>query len=156
LVMDHEKPEIHDLEYEPLCEQELLLLTAPRHALARKGQVTAADLVRYPIITTAEPSPNRTLLDRLLRKHRLSGKAHLLMEAGNYHLILRYVALGLGVSLLYLPAQDRLSLPGVHARVFSGEWPAPPVALVVRKHAHLPAHVTAFRALLRRHVAHQV
>jgi len=155
LVMDWELPDSPHLTYEPLFEAELLLVTSTRHALARKASVTMADLVRYPIITMPPTGPTRRALDRLLRQHRLTDQVHLLMETGPYHLIFRYVALGQGVALLYLPISDQGTLPGIHLRVFAPDEPRVQIALVTRKHARFPEHVEEFRSLVLRSLANR-
>src|SRR5262245_53059762 len=149
LVADGDEPESPHLEYKALFDFELMLLTAVDHPLARKRQPKPADLVQHPIITMPNPSPNRRVLDRILRRHNLGDRAHVLMEAGSYHLIFEYVERGIGIALLYLPPGDQRLRPRVLVRPFRADQLAPRVAIAVRKHAHLPAHVQEFRVIIR-------
>ena len=149
LVTDVEDPDSPHLDYEPLFDFELMLLTAVDHPLARRKQPKPADLIEHPIITMPNPGPNRRVLDRILRRHNLGDRAHVLMEAGSYHLIFEYVERGIGISLLYLPPSDQRLRPRVLVRPFRAEQLAPRVAIAVRKHAHLPAHVREFRDIIR-------
>lgn len=149
LVTDWEHPESPHLAYELLFDLELMLLTAVDHPLARKKQTKPADLVQHPIITMPDPSLNRRVLDRILRENHLSDRAHVLMEAGSYHLIFEYVERGIGIALLYLPPAERQIRRRVLVRPFRADQASPGVAIAVRKHAHLPPHVREFRDIIR-------
>jgi DNA-binding transcriptional LysR family regulator len=141
-----------DLDYQDLFELQFTLLAARDHPLARKRRVSAQDLVQYPLIRGV--SFNQTALDNVLRRHDLVERMHVVMENGNTDIVLKYVALGVGVAVLFIGA-DAQGGGEVHARPFDVEGtPRLRVALLTRKGAHLSPHAQDFCHTLREHVAH--
>ena len=109
------------------------------------------DLVEYPLILQPRSGYNYQMLDRLLRRHELLERMHVVLESPSTDTVLRYVALGLGIALIYAGSDIGRSLPGgVRLRVFDPSLPRLTVALVVRKGAHLPEHAQTFCDLVRR------
>ena len=140
------------LEYEDLFELELLLLTAADHPLARKRQVTLADVVRFPIVGMSKEGFAQKTLQRLLQRQQLTDQVHLVLESANTDVLCQYVAAGVGVSLIYargdaLPVRDQL-----HARVFDPELDRLPIALVVRKGAYLSTPARLFEQTVQKHL----
>lgn len=153
ITADWHEPRLADLVYEHLFDLQFMLLTARDHPLARKKRLGAADLVQYPVLTMPTGSPNRVVLERILRQHGLEDRLHVVTENASTDLIQKYVALGAGIALLHVAPQTSKAMPGLHARPFDAGMEGQPVALVVRKHAHLPQHVEEFCAIVRRHLA---
>jgi len=105
------------------------------------------------VITMLASSPNRKVLERILRRHDVLDRLHVVMENSSTDIIQKYVALGAGIALLYAwPRIDRHS-PDLHVREFDPHIEALPVMLVTRKYAHLPDHVQEFLRILRKHLA---
>jgi DNA-binding transcriptional LysR family regulator len=140
-----------NLEYEPLGKLTFMLLTAAKHPLAQKKRVTAQDLVSFPIIKGA--GYNRDAMDKVLRRHNLTDRLHVVLESGSTDIVLQYVAMGIGVAVLYIGDLKPHAHLKLHARPFDPEETDPlVVALMYRKGAHLPEHVEAFCRLVRRHL----
>jgi hypothetical protein len=71
------------------------------------------------------------------------------METMMFDTIQKYVALGIGVALTHMAADMGDSMPGFKMRVFDPALERLPVAVVTRKHAHLPKPAEEFRRLVR-------
>lgn len=141
------------LEYEPLFEAPLLLLTAADHPLARKRRVGPADLAGQPLILAPAGSAIRRSQDRLLRQHGLAEPAHVVMESEHTHIVAQYVALGLGVALWNMQRWAVEHFPGLHGRMVEAAPEPLAGAMVVRKYAKQPEHVQAFCRVVRQFVA---
>ncbi len=148
-----DEPASPQLAHEYLFDLKCMLLTGSHHPLARKKEVRARDLVAYPVITMAAPSPNRTLLERILRRHDLLDRLHVVLESSSTDIIQKYVAIGAGIAVLYTRPRIDRHAPGLHMREFDPHIEPLPVMLVTRKYAHLPDHVQDFRQIVRRHLA---
>lgn len=153
ITANPDEPASLHLAHEYLFDLKFMLMTGSHHPLARKKDVKAGDLVKYPVITMLPSSPNRKLLERILRRHDLLERLHVVMENSSTDIIQKYVALGAGIALLYAwPRIDRHA-PGLHVREFDPHLEGLPVMLVTRKYAHLPDHVQEFLQILRKHLA---
>jgi len=151
LAYDRDEARSPYLDYRDLYELQLYLLTAPGHALARKKRVGVADLVQYPLVMEPDGSLPRRVLDHLAVRHNLAGRLHIVTEGATLDVLRRYVARGIGVSLIFLDRTIIGSFDDLHVRVFEpGE--SVPVALVVRKGGHLPAAAEHFIRILQRHL----
>ena len=90
------------LEVVSLGHDELVLVTAPDHPLARRRRPGLADLDGLPFIAFDRDIPTRKLCDRLLA--RAGASVVHAMELDNIETIKRCVEAGIGVSLLPAPA----------------------------------------------------
>jgi DNA-binding transcriptional LysR family regulator len=91
-----------ELEVVPLGHDELVLVVAPDHPLAKQKRVWVRDLDGLPFIAFDRDIPTRRFVDRLLRRHKAN--VSLAMELDNIETIKRSVEAGIGVSMLPLPA----------------------------------------------------
>jgi DNA-binding transcriptional LysR family regulator len=148
-----EEPGNPHLDYEPLFEMQLMLLTSARHPLARKKHVEPRDLVQYPLIMGQEGTHSRVALERLLRRHGLIEQVQVVLESSHAEVIRSYVASGIGVAVLFTGGDEGRSTAGLHRRVFDPDHPSLPVAMAVRKGAHLSEPVQEFRRIVRRCLA---
>jgi DNA-binding transcriptional LysR family regulator len=90
------------LEVVPLGHDELVLVVAPDHPLAKQKRVRVRDLDGAPFVAFDRDIPTRRFVDRLLRRH--GANVVLTMELDNIETIKRSVEAGIGVSMLPLPA----------------------------------------------------
>jgi DNA-binding transcriptional LysR family regulator len=90
------------LEVVSLGHDELVLVTAPDHALAKRRRPRLSDLDGLPFIAFDRDIPTRKLSDRLLA--RAGSSVVYAMELDNIETIKRCVEAGIGVSLLPAPA----------------------------------------------------
>ena len=82
----------------PVMQEELLLVTAPGHALASRRRVTAQDLTRQPFVLFEAGSNTRRVLDEFFLHERI--KPRIVTETENVEIIKAMIRVGLGVSIL--------------------------------------------------------
>ncbi|MFN4257819.1 MAG: LysR family transcriptional regulator [Gemmataceae bacterium] len=143
-----EAPRSPHLSYEPIFPLYFTLFTSNRHPLARKKRVTPADLVQYPIISSTKATFGHQTLERILRKHDLFERIHVIMESPSTDLLRKYVALDLGIALAYVSERNP-PFPGLTWRIFDPTLEPVLVYLIHRKGAHLSSPVLAFREVVR-------
>jgi DNA-binding transcriptional LysR family regulator len=138
-----------ELQTEHLFDLRLTLLTAANHPLARKKRVGPEDVVKYPFVMPQVGTRSRQELERVLRRHGVGEAVRTVVETSHFDVSRSYVAAGLGIALLYTSEHARPLLPGIHMRVFDPTLEGLPVALLLRKGAHLPEPVQAFCQIVR-------
>ncbi len=82
----------------PVMREELLLVTAPSHPLARRRRVTPADLVRQPFVLFEPGSNTRRVIDEFFVRERIEPRV--VGETENVEIIKAMVRTGLGVSIV--------------------------------------------------------
>lgn len=147
-----DEPRSPHLDYQPIFELRFTLVTSPRHPLARKKRVVPADLVQYPLILGPPEGYDRKVLERILQRHDLAGRLHVVMESHSLDVIRKYVALGIGITVAHLGKDIQRQLPDLHFQPFDAGLEGLPVAIVVRKGAHLPGPVQEFVRALTTHL----
>jgi DNA-binding transcriptional LysR family regulator len=85
------------LEAQMIHRDELVVITAPGHALAAKSSVTLAEVSAYPLVMP-KLGHTRDALDALFYDHHL--KPNLAMELDSSELLKRFVAAGVGVGFI--------------------------------------------------------
>lgn len=138
------------LEYEPLFDMELMLITSVDHPLARMKKVSAHELVKHPLIMGLDGTHSRAALERILRRHNLLDSIQVVMETSHAEVIRSYVAAGIGVAVLFLKEDSDKTAGLLHQRVFDPKVESLPVGIVFRRGAHLTQPVQEFRDILRK------
>jgi DNA-binding transcriptional LysR family regulator len=87
-----------DLEVIPVLKEEMVVVTAPRHPLARQRSVDAKSLSRYPLILYERGSNSRQVLDQFFLEEEVP--VEVAMETENVEIIKAMVANGLGITLV--------------------------------------------------------
>src|SRR5215831_19026152 len=82
----------------PVGSDELVLLVAPSHILARRRQVTMAEVGAHPVVAHNDPSPARERVLRLFEEHHIP--LNMVIALPSLDGIKRAVELNLGVALL--------------------------------------------------------
>ena len=90
--------EASDLVSVPILTEELLLVTYPTHPLAKRRQITPADLNQEPFILFETGSITRRLVDEFFTRQGV--EAHVVMETENVEIIKAMVRSGLGISIV--------------------------------------------------------
>ena len=90
--------EASDLVSVPVLREELLLITYPAHPLARKRQITPADLDRQPFILFEAGSITRRIVEQFFTRERI--QPEIVMETENVEIIKAMVRHGLGISII--------------------------------------------------------
>jgi DNA-binding transcriptional LysR family regulator len=139
------------LRIHSIFRDRLMLLTSATHPLARRRRVRIAEIAEHPLIFP-RTGYTRVLLDKYFRPFRAS--LRVAMELPSVGMIKRFVAAGLGVSLI--------SASFAHDDVASGQLKLVEIedvdihrelGLVYRRDRTLPRAATAFIALIRQRAA---
>ncbi|MBI4455987.1 MAG: LysR family transcriptional regulator [Acidobacteria bacterium] len=89
----------------PVLKEELLLVTAPNHALSRRKKITPQDLVRQQFVLFEAGSNTRRALDEFFVKEQIRPKV--VMDTENVEIIKAMVHSGLGISIIPYQAVAR-------------------------------------------------
>jgi DNA-binding transcriptional LysR family regulator len=143
------------LEYEDLFDLPFLLLAPTRHPLTRKKRISLQDVVPYPVILPTKETYSRRVIDRILQSRGVAERLRVVLETAVHDTIQKYVALGVGVALVHMSLDAELSGSGLHLRVLDSGLESLPVALILRRHAHLPDPVQEFRRMVRHALSSQ-
>jgi DNA-binding transcriptional LysR family regulator len=90
--------EAADLISVPVLREDLLLVTYPKHPLAKQKQITAADLNRQAFILFETGSITRQLVNEFFAREGI--EADIVMETENVEIIKAMVRNGLGISII--------------------------------------------------------
>lgn len=134
-----------DIEYQPMFTYDPMLIVANNHPLAKRKRVTLKDVAPYPLILPPSHLTTWGVVDYAFAKHNL--KYEVKMEAGGWEVIKKYVALGLGISIVtsicLTGEEDLVALP------LSRYFPKRTYGLVIRKGKHLSPAAQRFVDLMR-------
>jgi DNA-binding transcriptional LysR family regulator len=101
------------LEFTELFDYNVVLITAPKHELLQREQVTIEDMAAWPLILNSPESMSRRRVEQKLRE---KGVAYdVVLEMDNTEMIKRYVAIGMGIAIvsdftLHPEDHDRLAV----------------------------------------------
>jgi DNA-binding transcriptional LysR family regulator len=87
-----------DITYHPTFSYDPMLITPLDHPLSRLSKVTIKDVSQYPLILPPQHLTTWRVVDYVFHKYRLNYRVAL--EAGGWEVIKKYVAMGLGVSIV--------------------------------------------------------
>jgi DNA-binding transcriptional LysR family regulator len=82
----------------PVMREELLLVTAPQHPLARKRQVTPKDLVNQPFVLFEAGSNSRRAIEEFFVREEIAPKV--VTETENVEIIKALVRIGMGITII--------------------------------------------------------
>ena len=87
-----------DLVSLPVLREELLVVTTPRHPLARRRRLAAGDLAAYPLVLFEPGSATRHVIDRFFAAQKIVPTV--VMDTENVEIIKAMVRTGLGISIV--------------------------------------------------------
>ena len=87
-----------DLEVRPALREELVVITAPRHALTQRHSIDARSLSEHPLVLFEPGSTTRMLVDQFFADQQLP--MNVAMETESVEIIKAMVASGLGIALV--------------------------------------------------------
>jgi DNA-binding transcriptional LysR family regulator len=102
-----------DLVTVPVLREELLVITRPRHPLAKRHRISPQDLAGEPFVLFEQGSATRRIIDRFFASENIAPP--LVMDTENVEIIKAMVKTGLGISIVPYLAVAR----EVFARQFS-------------------------------------
>jgi molybdate transport repressor ModE-like protein len=135
------------LEFEPLYELDVVLITSKDHPLARRRHVQPRDLTGYPLVNVP-----RSLMEpeaiAMLEKARASQSQPHLVEAFFTSSICRYVELGFGIALVALIPGHQAATT-LHERVMSRYFGRPTIYQLTRKGTLVGQAATTLTAIIK-------
>ena len=87
-----------DIYYLPITSYEPVLITPAGHPLSLLEHISLEDICFYPLILPPSTMSFRQHIDRVFQEKNL--RFRLLMEAGSWEVIKKYVETGLGISII--------------------------------------------------------
>jgi DNA-binding transcriptional LysR family regulator len=87
-----------DLEVRPVLREELVIVTARRHPLAKQHLIDARSLARYPLVLFEQGSTTRRVIDQFFLTQQIP--MNVAMETESVEIIKAMVASGLGITLI--------------------------------------------------------
>jgi len=99
-----------DIDYVPIFDFEPMLITASDHPLAGRSRVDLEEISRYGLILPPRHLSTWHVVDLVFQQHGL--RYDVVLEAGGWEVIKKFVELGLGVSIvtsICLTGQERLA-----------------------------------------------
>jgi DNA-binding transcriptional LysR family regulator len=93
------------LAVEPVLKEELLLVTAPQHALARRKRIIPQDLVRQPFVLFEAGSNSRRTIEDFFSREQIAPTV--VTETENVEIIKALVRIGMGISIVPYQAVAR-------------------------------------------------
>jgi len=148
--VDRHAAESPVLEYEPLFEQPLVLLTDAKHPLRRKKSIRPRDLVGQPFIVQTKDTCDYAALERLLRQDDIAPEQlQIVLVSHTVDMTFRYVARGVGIALVHIDPQLRRAVPGVFGRVFDPRADRLRFATIARKNSFRSKLTEEFRTAVR-------
>lgn len=137
----------------PLATYPFQLICPHDHPLATRRRLTLADIVRHPLVLSAEQSSSHRHICHIFGKAGLRGHMNVTTTATNRALLLDYVAIRLGVTICSGANDAKLPRPGpgeceLTMRNITGLFGHEEVFLLQRKSRHDLPHVKAFREMV--------
>ena len=133
-----------DIEFHPIVSYDPVVITCRGHPLALKEKLTLAEISQYPLILPPRNLSTWPMVDNTFKTHGLPYQVA--MEVGGWEAIKKYVALGLGISIII-----RIGITGLEdLEVISAAefFPGRTYGVVLRKGRILTPQAKRFIALL--------
>lgn len=120
----------------PFREDKLAVVLPPNHPLAAKQKIPMSALAGQPFIAFDREAPTRKAIDKMFRDKGIELSPT--MEMDNVETIKRAVELGLGISVLPVPATvQEVQLGTLLSRPFADGGYTRPIGVLVRKGKYL-------------------
>ena len=139
-----------DVDYRPLYTCGTVLITPPQHPLNDLGDITLEDISPHGLILAPPPQHAWHHVDLAFRRHGLA--YHVLLEAGGWEVIKKFVAAGLGISMVSSVCLQ--GGEGVVVRSLDAFFPKRSYGLMIRKGKRLSPAALRFIQLIDSAKAH--
>lgn len=136
-----------DLSYAPVYRFEPILITPPDHPLTRVRHLTLQELAKYGLILPPKRQITYRLVDQVFQQARVPYTVAL--EVGGWEVIKRYVAMGMGISIVSSICLDANDSEQLTKRAVSDWFPARSYGVMVRKGKVLSPQARAFVELIQ-------
>lgn len=132
---------------EPVIREELMVITAPQHPLARKRVVTPQDLTRQPFILFEAGSNSRRTIEEFFAKEQVAPKV--VTETENVEIIKALVRIRMGISIVpYQAVAREVSAGQLHCARIAGHKLLRDTGWVYLRSSRLPRAVEEMKRIL--------
>jgi DNA-binding transcriptional LysR family regulator len=107
-------PAVPGLTSRKVLPYEMVLITPRDHPLSRRRRIGLGDIARYPFISYTKDTETRRLIDQPFEKVRQ--RISIRMALGSTDLIILYVSLGYGISIVHNLNIDEANRVDLHVR----------------------------------------
>lgn len=135
-------PRYRGLVARPVVPYEMVLVTPRDHPLSRRRRITLADIAQYPFISYTKDTETRRLIDQPFEQIRQ--KVSIRMALGSTDLIIKYVSLGYGISIIHNLNIDEANRENLHIRPLKRFYPRQHIYLIYREEETFSPAVGAF------------
>jgi LysR family cys regulon transcriptional activator len=134
-------PRRSGLEARPVLPYEMVLVTPRGHPLSRRRRIALSDIARYPFISYTPDTETRRLIDQPFE--RVKQKISIRMALGSTDLIIKYVSLGYGISIIHNLNIDEANRENLHIRPLKRYYSRQYIHLITREEESLMPAVKA-------------
>jgi DNA-binding transcriptional LysR family regulator len=138
-------PRVEGLVAKKVLPYEMVLVTPREHPLRKRRRVTLQDIARYPFISYTKDTETRRLIDQPFE--RVRQKVSIRMALGSTDLIILYVSLGYGISIIHNLNIDEANRVNLHVRPLKRYYSREYIHLIYRQEETLPPAARAFMEL---------
>jgi DNA-binding transcriptional LysR family regulator len=136
-----------NLVADPVVQEELMVITAPPHPLARKRVVTPQDLVRQPFVLFEAGSNSRRTIEEFFARESISPKV--VTETENVEIIKALVRIRMGISIVpYQAVAREVSAGQLHCARIAGHKLLRGTGWVYLRSNRLPRAVQEMKRIL--------
>lgn len=135
-------PDVPWLRTRKVLPYEMVLVTPRDHPLQKRRRITLADIARYPFISYTKDTETRRLIDQPFEKVRQ--KISIRMALGSTDLIILYVSLGYGISIIHNLNIDEANRVNLHIRPLKKYYGREYIHLIYRDEVGLSPVARAF------------
>ncbi|OGT35715.1 MAG: LysR family transcriptional regulator [Gammaproteobacteria bacterium RBG_16_51_14] len=140
-----------DIHYTPIFTYETVLITAHEHPLAAKKNLTLEDIGQYGLILPPRHLSTWRIVDLVFQQHNV--KYNVILEAGGWEVIKKYVQMNMGVSIVTsICLSDREELVSIP---LSQYFPKRTYGLVLRRGKYMSPAARKFIELIAPHTLEQ-
>ncbi len=135
-----------DIHYQPIYHFRSVLIMSPDHPLARRRHIGLADISPYGLVLPPRRRTTFQMIDMVFRKHQLPYRVAL--EVGGWEVIKRYVAQGMGISVVTSICITETDRQNLLVRDMSEFFPRRSYGVVMRRGAYLSPQAERFIDLM--------
>ncbi|MBI4605659.1 MAG: LysR family transcriptional regulator [Planctomycetes bacterium] len=135
-------PAVPGLKARKVLPYEMVLVTPRDHPLQKRRRITLSDIARYPFISYTKDTETRRLIDQPFEKVRQ--EISIRMALGSTDLIILYVSLGYGVSIIHNLNIDEANRVNLHVRPLQRYFSRQYIHLIHRDEETLSGAARAF------------
>lgn len=147
LVIMHFNVESEDFRFEPLFDDEVLLIAPRNHPLARSSSADLPTIAKYPFVSPSPKSPTWSMVARTFKAHGL--ELTVAFETNNLFTLIGLVEAGLGLTFLPRIVVPRLNLDMVTTIRVTDVPLMRRIGIITLRDRALSAAATAFAKSLR-------